>query len=127
MVAIPFEHPRSAVVAEHVAIVVATAVVPQDNTIDIGSDCQAVVQGAAMTMKNRLQSRRKMGGFWNTVGSKVHLITKVKAHMAKERAISRGELEHYEGNHLADKIANEALPVYHAEQLQAFFDKEKHH
>ncbi len=57
----------------------------------------------------------------------MQLITKVKAHMTKEQAVSRGEEEHFEGNDLADKMANEALPVYHAKQQQSFFDKEKRH
>jgi hypothetical protein len=124
-VSLPFDHPRSAVVAEHVAIVVATSVVTTHDAITVVSDCQAVVQGAAMSMKNRLQSRRKMGGFWNSVGTKVRHIIKVKAHMTKEQAVSRGEEAHFSGNDLADKMANSALPVYNAEQLQAHFNREK--
>ena len=65
--AISAEYPRSAVVAEHTAVFVASFFVQPGFPIVVANDCQAVVQGAAQTMEDKLNYRkngRVLGDDW---------------------------------------------------------------
>jgi ribonuclease HI len=89
--AISPEFPRSAVVAEHMALFVASYFAKPARPITVASDCQAVVQGASQTMEIKLNYRRKMGGFWMMIGENIQKVFKVKAHLTLQEATARNE------------------------------------
>ena len=118
--AISSEFPRSAVVAEHMALYVASYFSCPGAPITRASDCQAVVQGAGKDNETRMNYRRKMGGFWAMIGNNIDRVFKVKAHLTRQEAADRNEQDFHAGNELADHCANQALPKHNEEELRLY-------
>ena len=122
--AISSEFPRSAVVAEHMALFVASYFATPDAPLTVASDCQAVVQGAGQSMESKMNYSRKMGGFWVMIGGNIEKVLKVKAHLTRQEAADRNELGFHAGNELADHCANQALPTFNEVELAAYLKVE---
>ena len=124
--AVPQCFPRSAVVAEHGALLVAAKFVEPGDQIELGSDCKAVVDGHHQAPEARTRPSSVMGGFWALVGHSFSRIFKVSAHLTKAQAEQRGEAAHHASNELADFVAKESLPSFIAVDLETYLRQSKH-
>lgn len=111
---------QSATTAEHVAAVRAALHTQPGEQIQLGTDCQAVVQGYMQPNVHKFSFKSLMAGYWAQVGTAFRMVTKVKAHLSSEQAEARGELSHHEGNDQADHYANQARPSYKQREEKDF-------
>ncbi len=115
--------PRSAVVSEHIALMLAImfATMP----IQAVSHCQAVVSLVHKSTEQRLSYKVEMAGFAaQTNFNMVQHITRVKSHCSKEQARGLGQELHHRGNELADRMALRARPTHGKSKFEAYVLKQ---
>ena len=93
---VPCGHQQSAVIAEHTAVVWASANVVEGDAITIISDCEAVVDSFRRGYKWAGDARRPQAGYWRTIKQSgcwhyVTAILKVKAHREEAEAVDAEE------------------------------------
>ena len=123
--AMPEGYPRSAVSAEHMAVLLCMEVASSQPSLrdpegclvpppklELYVDCQAVVQ-ALRWPESTVRDQFKFGGCYKHPHFKSFgIVHKVDAHKTKEHAMANGWLEHWKGNAAADEIAKAMRPTF---------------